>query len=96
MKTKLEKESLDLSGQVEVRKIVLSKLALPPAIKKKVAFFEHPISLSFLYNFYPKTTDFLSQWESALLSSKNKKPVVFSLRAEQKERKASFYFLVYT
>ncbi len=93
LKTKLDKEALDLSGQVDVRKVVLSKLALPSAIKGKVAFFEHPISLSFLYNFYPKTTDFYLNGKVRFYLPQNKSPVVFSVKAEKKKESRLSIFL---
>ena len=85
IKSKLEKESLDLSGKILVNKVILADLPAPPKIKEKLAFYKAPISFNFIYNFYPSTKDFHLSGKAQFFLGQNNTPVIYAKAEKKKE-----------
>lgn len=86
IKAKIDRDNLDVSGQVEMNRLVLAHLPLEKEMKQKAGFFKQPISLNFMYNFYPHTGDFYMNGKTVFYHEKNH-PFNLYIKAERTKEK---------
>lgn len=86
LKAKIDRGNLDVSGQVEINRLIPAHLPFERKLQEKAAFFKQPVSLSFVYNFYPHTKDFYINGKTVFYHEKNH-PLNLYVKAERTKQK---------